>query len=142
MAAPLYGSKEYIDYFFTNDVGVELRPDAWEIALHTGDPGTGDDNEVSEVGYVRQDVTFEAYDAPVQAVGGPAVTARYREAQSIEDVIFPEGEAGQDYKVTHYTIRDKTSGGALAIATLAVPIPVKEGTVISFPANYIKVRGV
>lgn len=142
MAAPLYGSKEYIEYFFTDSVVVEPRPTLWEVALHTGDPGVGDDNEVTEAGYERQAITFETYDAPVQVPGADPVVVRYREAQNVADVIFPPGELGQDYKVTHYTIRDKTSDGALAIAKLVVPIPVKEGTVISFPAQYIKVRGV
>lgn len=139
MAAPIYGSREYVKYFFTADIDVEPRPILWEIALHTADPGKGDANEVTETGYARQEVTFLAYDAPADA---DPIDQRYCEAHSVADVVFPAGEVGQDYLVTHYTIRDKTNDSALAVAKLVVPIPVKEGTVVTFPANYIKVRGI
>ena len=134
MAAPVHASKEYVQYFFTDEVLATPRPTEWEIALHTASPGTGDLAEVTELGYTRVDVAFEAYIQPVEG--------KYWEAQSVADVVFPAGQPGGPYTVTHYTIRDKTSGECLAIAQLAVPIPVREGTVVTFPANYIKVRGV
>lgn len=136
MAAPLYGSEAYVKYFFTNDATIADRPTEWEISLHTGDPGTGNANESTGGYYSRQELTFEAYEAPI---GGPT---KYFEAQSVGDVVFEEGGPGDDELISHYVIRDKTSGEALAVAKLAVPIPVKTGTVIIFPANYIKVRGV
>lgn len=134
MAAPVHGSKEYVQYFFTDEVGIAPRPVSWEIALHTANPGKGDVAEVAETGYARVPVNFSAY--------AEAVDGAYWEAQSVADVAFPAGEPGQNYIVTHYTIRDATSGECLATAALQVPIPVVEGTVITFPANYIKVRGV
>lgn len=134
MAAPLHASKEYVQYFFTDDFSIASRPISWEIALHTGNPGLGSANEVIESGYERVGVAFTAAEEPVNG--------KYWEAQSVADVVFPPGEPGQDYTVTHYTVRDQTSGECLAIAQLQVPIPVVSGTVITFPANYIKVRGV
>lgn len=133
MAAPLYGSKEYVKYFFTAEA-IDDRPTEWEIALHTDLPGTGDDNEVDVHGYGRVGVTFESYVHPD--------SGSFWEAQSVADVAFPPGGPGDEYIVTHYTVRDKTTGECLAVAKLAVPIVVREGTVITFPANYIKVRGV
>lgn len=133
MAAPVHGSKEYVKYFFTDDA-TSNRPTSWEIALHTGDPGTGDANESSGDTYQRESVEFEAYAEPNDG--------KYWEAQSTQDVAFPAGGEYDDYVVTHYTIRNAGNGEALATAKLAVPIPVKQGTVITFPANYIKVRGI
>lgn len=133
MPAPLYASKEFVKYFFTADV-VDDRPVEWEVALHTSAPGHGDDFEVNVLSYQRSDVSFEPY----QDLDGRG----FWEAQNINDVMFPEAEAGESYTVTHYTIRDKTNGECLAIGELAVPIPVVAGTVVTFPQSYLKVRGV
>lgn len=130
MAAPKYGSEQYVKQFFTTD-SVAARPTGWEIALHSGNPGAGDANEVSGGSYVRQSVTFAASDQ-----GG------YWEGASESDVIFPAASVGQSYTVTHYTVRDTASGECLAIAALPVEVPIVEGGIISFPAGYIKVRGV
>ena len=40
MAAPVHASKEYVQYFFTDEVLATPRPTEWEIALHTASPGT------------------------------------------------------------------------------------------------------
>ena len=133
MPAPIYASKEFVAHFFTTDV-VESRPIAWEIALHTQSPGTGDLWEVDETSYARSDVTFNKYEDP-EARG-------FWEAQNTADVTFPAALAGESYTVTHYTVRDKTNGECLAIAALEVPIPVVEGTVVTVPATFMKVRGI
>lgn len=133
MPAPIYASKEFVKHFFTTDV-VESRPIAWEVALHTKSPGTGDLWEVDATSYARTDVTFEAYVDPEDR--------GFWEAQNVADVAFPIAMAGEDYTVSHYTIRDKTNGECLAIAALEVPVPVVEGTIVVFPATYMKVRGI
>lgn len=130
MAAPIYGSKEYIKHFYTTDT-VEARPVSWLVALHTGNPGTGDASEVSGGTYARQSVAFTASEK-----------TGYWEAENVADVAFPAAGVGQNYTVTHYTIRDGGTGQALSVGVLPVPIPIVENSVISFPASYIKVRGV
>ena len=107
------------------------RPNSWVIALHAGNPGTGDANEVVDGNYARQAVTFAASDQ-----------GAFWEGASTADVVFPAASAAADYTATHYTIRDGASGECLAIAALPVPIPVVEGGIISMPAGMIKVRGV
>lgn len=133
MAAPKHISKEFVEYFFTAVVP-GVRPVSWEVALHTKNPGEGDDWEVSEAGYARVDVEFDAYEDP----DGRG----FWEASNTEDVLFGAALPGEDYKVSHYTVRDKISGECLAIGELVVPVPVVEGTSVSFPKNYLKVRGI
>lgn len=130
MTAPIYGSKQYVQTFFTGEV-VEARPTGWLIALHTDNPAAGDSNEVVGGTYMRQNVTFVAEEK-----------ANFWEAASDIDVVFPAADVGQAYTVTHYTVRDALSGECLAIGVLPVSIPIMEGSVLSFPAQYIKVRGV
>lgn len=133
MPAPIHISKDLVAYYFTADV-VADRPVAWEVALHTKNPEKGDLWEVEETGYARTSVTFTKYE--------DAEDRGFWEAENEADVSFPAALEGQDYTVTHYTIRDATSGECLAIAALEVPIPVVEGTIVTFPATYIKVRGI
>lgn len=133
MAAPKYGSEQYVKQFFTDDA-VDPRPTAWEIALHSGNPGAGDDNEISGGDYARQTASFVAADA-----------GSHWEASTIADVIFPAAVSGQSYMVTHYTVRDADSGECLATGQLPVGVLVEHGGstgFISFPAGNIKVRGV
>lgn len=130
MPASLHGSEQYIKQFYTTEV-VADRPTSWEIALHTAPPGTGDDAEVVGTTYLRQELAFTA----------TAKTA-YFEAENVADVIFPALDVGEAYTVTHYTIRDKVSGECLSIGQLPVPLPLVEGGIVSFPATFIKIRGV
>lgn len=130
MAAPLHGSEQYIKQFYTA-IAVDARPTSWKIALHESNPGTGDLGEVSGGTYARQEVTFTA-----------SSKIDYFEAESVADVIFPAAGVGQSYTVTHYTIRDGVSGKCLSIGAMPVPVPVVAGGIISFPATFIKVRGV
>lgn len=130
MAAPIKASEQYVKQFFTAEV-VADRPTSWEIALHSSDPALGDIGEVSGGNYARQDLAFSASDK-----------GTYWEAENEADVVFPAAEIGQNYTVTHYTIRDAVTGEALAAAQLPIAIPILDGSILSFPAGYIKVRGV
>ncbi len=134
MAAPEHISKQFVKFFFTSETA-ESRPSSWEIALHTGNPGAdGESNEVSGLSYSRQPVDFETYPDPE---GGG-----FWEAQNTDDVTFAAGQSGDSYRVSHYTIRDGSTGDCLAVGQLTVPIQVDVGVVVSFPKEYIKVRGV
>lgn len=129
MAAPKYGSEQYVKYFFTGDA-VDSRPASWEVALHSGDPGTGDGNEVSDGAYSRQPATFSASDS-----------GSFWQASNDADVDFPAAGVGADYTVTHFSIRDG-DGNALLVAPLQVPIPIVAGGIVSFPAGFLIARGV
>lgn len=131
MTAPLYASEQYVKHFFTTDSSIPARPTSWVVALHTGDPNKGSDNEVVGYNYVRQAVTFTATEA-----------ATNFEASNDADVTFPSFDTGANFTITHYTIRDGVSGSALATGKLAIPIQVSTGTNVVFPAGYILVRGV
>lgn len=130
MAAPIKASEQYVKQFFTVEA-VADRPTSWELALHSSSPGTGDANEVSGGSYARQPLAFTTSNK-----------GTYWEAENNGDVVFPSAEPSQNYTVTHYTIRDAATGEALATAQLPVAIPILNGSIISFPAGYIKVRGV
>lgn len=130
MAAPEYISEQFVKQFFTAET-VADRPTGWTIALHAGNPGTGDANEVVDANYARQSVTFTAADA-----------GAFWEGSSVADVVFPAAASGASYTVTHYSVRNATGGACLAIAALPTPIPVVAGGVITIPAGFAKVRGV
>lgn len=130
MAASKHGSEQYIKQFYTTDT-VATRPSSWVIALHAGNPGTGDDNEVVDANYAREAVTFAATDQ-----------GSYWEAANTADVVFDAASSGASYTVTHYSIRNGSTGEALATAELPVPIPVTAGGIIAMPAGMIKARGV
>lgn len=130
MAASKFGSEQYAKHYFT-DEPVAPRPTGWELALHAGNPGQGDDNEVSGGTYERQPLVMASVDA-----------GDYWEAVSQEDVIFPAAGPGQSYTVTHWSVRDSSTGECLAIGALAAAVPIVEGGIISFPSGFLKVRGV
>lgn len=133
MPAPINASKQYVRFFFTSE-SVDPRPTSWEVALHTKNPGTGDDFEVSEPSYSRVPATFTSYVDP-EGRG-------FWEAKNLADISFPAAGAGASYSVSHYTVRDATTGEALASGALTPPIPVVAGTIVSFPKDYLKIRGV
>lgn len=127
---PKHISEQLIKYHFTADA-VAARTTSWELALHIGDPGTGDANEVTEGAYTRMPISLAASDK-----------GSFWEAASTSAVVFPPAGAGASYSVTHFSIRDAASGEAKAASALPVAIPVVEGGVISFAAGDIIVRGV
>lgn len=130
MPASKHGSEQYVKYNFTADA-VASRPASWTIALHAGNPGTGDANEVVDDNYARQSATFAASDQ-----------GSYWEGANVADVVFPAAAAGADYIVTHFTVRDGVSGECLGIGVLPVPIPVVAGGIVAMPAGMAKVRGI
>ena len=130
MTAPKHISEEFIKHYFTSEA-TTARPTSWEVAIHTGSPGAGDQNEVSDYQYARQPVQFTVSDK-----------GTYWEAENDADVAFPAASDDAPYEVTHYTIRDGDSGEAIATGALPVPVPVIEGTIITFPAGRIQVRGI
>jgi len=130
MAAPKYISEQFVKQFFTAET-VAARPTGWTIALHAGNPGTGDANEAVDANYARQSATFTASDA-----------GAFWEGANAADITFPAAAAGANYTATHYSVRNATGGAALAVAALPVPIPVVAGGVITIPAGFAKVRGV
>jgi hypothetical protein len=130
MPASKHGSEQYIKQFFTTDA-VDARPTSWVIALHAGNPGTGDANEVVDSNYARQAATFAATDQ-----------GSYWEGANVADVVFPAASAAADYTVTHFTVRDAVSGECLGIGALPVSIPVVAGGIVAMPAGMAKVRGI
>jgi|GEM_PF-1547468 len=129
MSVPEHLSEQLIKYFFTDEASA-TRPAAWKVALHAGNPGAGDDNEVTEGAYAQVAATFASSDA-----------GDYWEAANEADVTFPAAGVGASYTVTHFTVRDSATDACLAIGQLPVPIPVVESGVVSFAAGDLKVRG-
>ena len=136
MTTPLYASQQYIDFFFSDSLGVS-RPTEWKIALHTGDAGKyGGANEPFTGPYSfyeRQDVTFT-----IQA--HPSDTHYF--ATNAADITFPTGMSQDNLTITHYTIRDKVADEALASGRLPTPIAVSEGVNIVIPMGTLIIRGI
>ena len=129
MPAPLNISEQFVKYFFTDET-VADRPASWEVSLHTGLPSLGG-NEVVDGNYSRQPVTLASSDQ-----------GTYWEASNEAPVSFPAADVGANFTVTHFAIWDAVSGGMLGQAAIPAPVAVVEGTIISFPINYLKSRGV
>lgn len=123
-------------FFFSDSPGV-IRPTEWEIALHTGDPGTyGSENEPFTGPYTfyeRQDVSF-TIDAH------PSNTHYF--ATNTADITFPTGMSQDDLTITHYTVRDKYYDAPLASGRLPTPIRVSEGVNIVIPMGTLIIRGI
>lgn len=132
MLAP-WAQQQILTYLFTGDA-MGTRPTSWFVAIHTGDPGTGDDNELTtgaDSEYERKAVTF--------AVG---LDGTEYEAATLGDVTFDPAGAGTSYTATHFTIKDALTGGnTLAKAAFPVPIPVVAGGVVSFPLGELLIEG-
>lgn len=133
MTTPLYASEQYVKFFFSSEI-VEVRPTEWEVALHTGNPGTnGNNNELSSDSYMRQDVAFtiEQHSSGTHFV-----------ATNMADITFPTGIDTDNSTITHYTIRDKVADEALASGRLPTPIILSEGVNIVIPMGILKIRGI
>lgn len=132
MLAP-WAQQQIMQYLFTGET-LGTRPTQWYVALHTGHPGLGDDNEVTSGGdpdYARQAVAFD-----VSLVG-----SRY-ETAGTQDVSFGPAGAGASYTATYVTVKDAaTEGNTLVIAALPVPIPVTEGGLVTIPIGELVVEG-
>lgn len=87
MAMSDYTTEDSLKYHLTAGA-VGTRPTAWELSLHTGDPGTdGTANEVADSGYARQTIAF--------TVTGPA-------AENSALVTFPAAVEG--FTATHLVV--------------------------------------
>ena len=132
MLAP-WAQEQVLTWLFTTGA-MGTRPTAWFLALHTGDPGTGADNEVTsgaDANYARQSV-----DLTVALVGN-----QY-EADTDADVTFPAAETGASYTVTHVSMHSAvTAGDALLIKAVPIPIPVVGGGVVSIPLGELIIQG-
>lgn len=132
MLAP-WAQEQVLKYLFTADT-LATRPTDWHAALHTGNPGTGADNEVTsgaDANYARAPVDFTA-----------ALDGTSWDASSIGDVIFPQAGAGANYTVTHLSVKTaSTAGETLVIIPLPVPIPVVADGVISIPLGQLIIEG-
>ena len=132
MLAP-WAQQQVLTWLFTTGA-VGTRPTAWFLALHTGDPGDGADNEVTaaaDANYARQSV-----DLTVALVG-----SQY-EADTDADATFPAAETGASYTVTHVSMRTAlTAGDALLIKAVPIPIPVVGGGVVSIPLGELIIQG-
>lgn len=121
-----YLSEQIIDDYF---VGTKY------ISEHTGNPGTTGANEVTtgvDSAYVRRAANM------VKSLGG-----NFYRARNSADVVFPAAGAGASYSVTHIAVWDALSGGnCLTVAPVTGgSIPVVAGTINTFAANDIVVRG-
>lgn len=112
----------------------DTRPTDWYVALHTGDPGTGGDNELTtgaDANYVRKAVDFTV-----------ALNGNQYEADNDAGVAFDPAGAGASYTVTHVTVKDAlTTGNTILIVPLPVSIPVVEGGLVSIPISELLVEG-
>lgn len=58
MSMSPFATLDSLTYYFTAG-SPATRPVAWEVSLHTGDPGSdGSANEVADAGYAREPATF------------------------------------------------------------------------------------
>jgi len=105
------------------------------ISEHTANPGTTGASEVTtgvDSAYVRRAATM------VKTLDG-----NFYRARNSADVVFPAAGAGANYSVTHIAVWDALTGGnCLAVAPVTGgAIPVIAGTINTFAANDIVVRG-
>ena len=105
------------------------------ISKHTSNPGATGANEVTvgiDSAYARQAATMAS-----------SLDGNYYRARNDADVVFPAAGAGASYNVTHIAVWDAVTGGnCLAIAPVTGgTIPVVAGTINTFAANDIVVRG-
>ena len=105
------------------------------ISEHTGNPGATGANEVTtgvDSAYVRRAATM------VKSLDG-----NFYRARNSADVVFPAAGSGASYTVTHIAVWDALTGGnCLAVAPVTGgAIPVVAGTINTFAANDIVVRG-
>lgn len=128
-----WAQREVLNYLLTGEP-LEARPSAWFVALHTGNPGAGGDNEVTtsvDPEYARQAVTFEVTPEGI----------RYN-AASLQDVTFGPAGAGANYTAVYVSVWGAdTEGNALVTSPLPIPIPVTEGGMVTIPLGEILVEG-
>lgn len=132
MLAP-WAQEQLLTWLLT-DGTLGTRPTAWYVALHTGDPGDGGDNELTDgadANYERKAVDFTV-----------ALEGSQYEADNDADVAFDPAGSGASYTVTHVTVKDAaTAGNTLLIIPLPVSIPIVEAGLVSIPISELLVEG-
>lgn len=128
MAMSADATADSLKYYFTA-VSVATRPSAWQVALHTADPGVnGADNEVADAAYVRQSGTFSVDvtdpDAPF--------------AENTGIITYPAAVAA--YTVTHISIH-ATGGDCLAVMRLVADKSIAIGAQAQFAIGEIIIGG-
>jgi hypothetical protein len=114
-------------WFTTESVGT--RPSSWEVALHSGDPGTGSANELTDANYERQPIEFE-----VVADGDGYIS------RNDADVVFPGLAAS--VTVSFMTIRDAATGNSIRAVQMDPPKSFSAGGVPRIPVNELVLEGV
>lgn len=129
MASNPFFEQETLTYWFTDDA-MGTRPTEWYVALHSGDPGTGADNELTDANYARQPVVFEV------VPDGDGYVAR-----NVADLVFPALAASAN--VLWVSIKSAASGGS-HIRSVAMPIPkaFDPGGIPRIPAQELVFEGV
>ena len=108
MASNPFFTEEILKYMFTASA-MATRPSAWYVALHTGDPGTGADNELADANYVRQVGAFE-----VVPDGSTHIS------RNTADLVFPALAAGAT--VAWVTVKTASTAGT-HIKSVQLPVP-------------------
>lgn len=120
--------QETLKYWFTTEV-LGTRPTTWEVALHSGDPGTGSDNELTDANYVREAASFE-----VVADGDGYI------ARNDADVVFPALAAG--VTVHYLSVRDGATGDHIRSVQLNPPKTFSAGGIPRIPINELVFEGI
>lgn len=120
--------QETLTYWFTTDAMGD-RPTSWEVALHSGDPGTGDDNELTDANYAREAATFE-----VVADGDGYI------ARNDADIVFPALAAG--VTVHFMSVRDAATGDCIRSVQLSPPKTFSAGGIPRIPINELVFEGI
>lgn len=128
MASNPVFEEETLKYWFTTDAMGD-RPTSWEVALHSGDPGTGDDNELTDANYARESANFE-----VVADGDGFI------ARNDADIVFPALVAG--VTVQFMSVRDATTGDHIRSVQLNPPKTFSAGGIPRIPINELVFEGV
>lgn len=118
-----------LEYWFTA-TALGTRPTTWFLALHTGDPGTGLDNECTDATYARQAVTFA-----VVADGDGYI------ARNTADIVFPALTAGATISWVSVNTA-ATAGSAIRSAQIPVAKVFSAGGVPRVPAQELVFEGV
>jgi len=122
-------TEDSLTYYLTAG-SVITRPVAWEISLHSDDPGVdGTGNEITDANYARQSIDF------VVDTTDPA--APFAE----NDVLVEYPVADADYSVTHIVIWDSL-GNILVPQPLRVPKTILATEQAQIAAGEIKIGAV
>lgn len=122
-------TQDSLSYYFTFGAAT-TRPAAWNVSLHTGEPGTaGTANEVTDTAYFRQSTTFTL---DTSDAGYPLVA-------NADGINYPAAATG--YTATHVVIWDTTSNRPLAIQRLVTSKVIPVGGPAQFSPGELIIGG-